>query len=139
MSWDVFAQDLPADARTVDDIPRDFVPGSIGARSEIIRKIKEVVPFADFSNPAWGNIEGEGFSIEVSTSDDEEVECVAFFVRGNDRAAGVISEILTKLNLRGLDSGTGDFFDHERASEGLKRWRQYRDAVISKIGGGDDA
>lgn len=132
MSWDVFAQDLPADARTVDDIPGDFVPGSIGARSEIIQKIKEVVPFADFSNPAWGNIEGEGFSIDVSTSDDEDVKCVAFFVRGNDRAAGIISEILTKLNLRALDSGTGDFFDHEQATEGLKRWRQYRDQVVAR-------
>jgi hypothetical protein len=139
MSWDVFAQDLPAGARTVDDIPADFVPGSIGTRSEIIRQIKDVVPFADFSNPAWGNIEGEGFSIAVSTSDDEEVECVAFFVRGNDRAAGIISEILTRLNLRARDSGTGDFFNHVQASEGLKHWRQYRDAMISKFGGGENA
>jgi hypothetical protein len=130
MSWDVFAQDLPADARTVDDIRQDFVPAPIGSRSEIIRKIKEVVPFADFSDPSSGEIEGEGFSIDVSTNGDEEVTCVAFSVRGNDRAAGIISEILTKLNLRALDSGTGDFFDHERAAEGLQRWRQYRDQIV---------
>jgi hypothetical protein len=133
VSWDVFAQDLPADARCVDEIPNDFVPQPIGTRSEIIGKITEVAPFADFSDPAWGNIEGEDFSIEVGMGDDEEVQCVAFFVRGSDVAAGLISQILTHLKLRALDSGTGEFFDHQNAAEGLRRWRQYRDRIVDQV------
>ena len=43
MSWDIFAQDFPRDAKTVADIPQDFKPAAIGARSEVIGKIKEVV------------------------------------------------------------------------------------------------
>jgi hypothetical protein len=50
MSWDIFVQDLPRDAKTVADIPDDFKPAVIGARSEIISMIKEVVPTANFSD-----------------------------------------------------------------------------------------
>ena len=62
MSWDIFVYDIPVDARSIDDIPESCVAGSIGRRSEIIEKIIEVVPFADFSKPEWGTIDGDGFS-----------------------------------------------------------------------------
>jgi len=70
MSWDIFVQDFPSDAKSIEDIPDDFKPGSIGKTSDIIERIKEVVPTADFSNPAWGTIDGDGWSIEVNI--DEE-------------------------------------------------------------------
>ena len=110
MSWDIFVQDLPIDVRSLDDVPHDFVPASIGARSEVIRKIKKVVPCADFSDASWGIIDGEGFSIEVNPGLDEELRSFAFHVRGGDEAARVISEILTSLNLRALDTSTGEIF-----------------------------
>jgi len=130
MSWDIFVQDIPSDARTVDDIPDDFVPATIGRRSELIEKIKEVVPFADFSDPAWGTIEGADYSIEVNLGANESIDSFAFHVRGDDVAAGLISDLLTQMNLRAFDGGTGDIFDHERAAAGLKKWRTYRDLVV---------
>jgi hypothetical protein len=51
MSWGIFVQDIPPDARTVDDIPDSFVPAPIGQRSFIIEEIQKVAPFADFSDP----------------------------------------------------------------------------------------
>ena len=132
MSWEIYVQDLPADAATIDDVPNDFVPAAIGTRSEIIRKIKDVVPFADFSDPSWGKIDGETFSIEVSLGDDENVGSLMFHVRGDDEAAALISEILISLNMRGFDTWTGEFFDHSRAAAGLQRWRHYRDQILSK-------
>jgi hypothetical protein len=66
--------------------------------------------------------------------DDDEVDSFAFHVGGDDTAAAVISEILKHLNLRAVDSGTGDFFDHENAAKGLKKWRAYRDWVIDSKG-----
>ena len=130
MSWDVIVQDIPADAVRVDDIANDFVPAPIGKRSEVIRKITEVVPFANFSNPSWGMIDGEGFSIEVSLGEDEELGYFAFHARGTDQAAAVIADILSYLDLRAFDTGTGEIFDTARAAEGLARWRQYRDSVM---------
>jgi hypothetical protein len=131
MSWDIFVQDIPVDAATIDDIPDSFVPAPIGLRSEIIGKIKEVAPFADFSDPAWGTIEGEDFSIEVNLGADENLESLAFHVRGSVVAAGLVSEILKHLNLRAFDTGTGEFFDHARASEGLERWHAYLQTVLN--------
>ena len=132
MSWDIFVQDIPLEAQTVDDIPDDFVPATIGRRSEIIGKIKEVAPFADFSDPAWGTIEGADFSIEVNLGADESIDSFAFHVRGDDVAAALVSDLLKHMNLRAFDSGTGDIFDHERAAAGLKKWRAYRDGVIDR-------
>ena len=132
MSWDVFVQDVPAGARTLADIPDDFIPKVVGRRSNIIEKIKQVVPSADFSNPALGLIEGEDFSVEVNLGSSETVTSFAFHARGSDKAAGVISDILTHLNVRALDSGTGEFFDHGRAAAGLRRWREYKTGVIER-------
>jgi len=44
MSWDVFVQDLPADAESVEDIPNEFRPQTIGDRQHIIDAIKAGPP-----------------------------------------------------------------------------------------------
>ena len=132
MSWDIFVQDIPLNFKTVTDIPDSFEPAMIGQRSEIIEEIQKVAPFADFSDPAWGTIEGEDFSIEVNLGTNESVKGFAFHVRGSDAAAGLISDILKHLNLRAFDSGTGDIFDHERASSGLDQWRAYKERVLNR-------
>jgi hypothetical protein len=132
MSWDIFVQDIPVDAKTVDEIPDSFVPAPIGQRSNIIEEIQKIAPFADFSDPAWGIIEGEDFSIEVNLGDNESVKDFAFHARGSDTAAGLISDILKHLNLRAFDSGTGDIFDHERVSAGLLLWRAYTNRVLNR-------
>jgi hypothetical protein len=129
MSWDILVQDLP-DVQRVEDIPDDFKPSTIGKRSEIIEKIRQAVPLADFSDPIWGKIEDENFSIVIHMGGDEEVTSFSFNVRGSDEAANVVSAILRRLNMRALDLGTGKFFDHDLAAEGLRRWRAYRDQIV---------
>src|SRR5947207_15896669 len=131
MSWDIYVQGFPTRAATIEDVPNDFVPATIGTRSEIIRKIKDVAPFADFSDPSWGKIDGDKFSIEVSRGKDEELSSFAFHVRGDNEAAAVVSEILIRLKLKAVDGGTGEFFDHSQATAGLQRWREFRDRVIT--------
>jgi hypothetical protein len=134
MSWDIFVMDFPSDIKTVRDIPKDFQPPPIGKRSDIIMKIKEIVPFADFTNPSWGQIDGKGFSIEVSLSGDEEIlDGFVLYVRGGDEAVGVIADILDNLGLRALDGSNEEtgFFDPQKSVEGLRRWRAYRDQIIN--------
>jgi hypothetical protein len=138
MSWDIFVQDLPRDAQTVKDIPKGFVPASLGQRSTIIAKMKEVVPSADFSDPSWGVIDGDGWSIEVNVGKREECRGFAFHVRGGDAAAGVVAAILEHLNLRALDGRTtgGFFVAGPEALESFRRWRAYRDQIASGDGFG---
>jgi hypothetical protein len=135
MSWDIFVQDLPRDAKTLEDIPQDFVPASIGERSTIIAKIKEVVPSVDFSDPSLGIIDEDDWSIEVDIDDSEDCKGFAFHVHGGDAAVGVVAAILEHLNLRALDSQSGDFFiAGPEAVENFRKWRDYRDQVITRHG-----
>jgi hypothetical protein len=88
MGWDVFVQDLPQEAKNTSDIPPDFRPASIGKRSAIIEKIREVFPTADFSDPSWGRIDGDDWSIEVNIGANEDCGGFALHIRGGDAAVG---------------------------------------------------
>jgi hypothetical protein len=130
MSWDIFVQELPSEAKTVADIPSNFRPSVIGKRSEIIDSIIGVIPTADFSDPSWGLIEGQDWSIEVNLGQEEDCDGFGLHVRGGDATVGAVAAILRRLNLRALDSQTGEFFaTNESAVESFRQWRKYRDQV----------
>src|SRR5262245_9286514 len=105
MSWDIFVQDIPEGLAAAADLPEDFEPKSLGSRGALIEKIRSVVPNADFADPAWGLIDGPGYSIEVNLGSKEEVDGFAFHVRGGDMAAFVVADILQCLGLRAFDTG----------------------------------
>ena len=134
MSWDIFVQDIPQGLNSAADMPDDFVPKPLGERRVLIERIREVVRSADFSDPAWGRIDGPDFSIEVNLGEKEEVEGFAFHVRGGDMAALVVAEILERLGLRAFDTGSdsGLFSIGPDSSGGQKRWREYRDRVLQR-------
>ena len=136
MSWDIFVQDLPRDARSIADIPTDFRPKTIGKRVDMIKKIRELLPEADFSDPSWGRIDHEDWSIEVNIGESEECTGFALHVRGGDAVVGVVGGILAHLNVRALDSQTGDFFvAGAEALDSFRKWRAYRDQVVNKRAG----
>jgi hypothetical protein len=133
MSWDIFVQDFPQEAKTVTDIPMDFRPRSLGKRSAIIERIRAVVPAADFSDPSWGVIDGDGWSIEVSMGDEQECRSFVFHVRGGDGSVGAVEAILRDLGLRAMNSETGDFFvSGSAALDSFRKWRAYRDQVAGE-------
>jgi hypothetical protein len=117
MSWDIFAFDLPKDASSVRDISRDYRPAPLGDRGDLKRRIAGAFPRVRFSDDSWGSIDAGAFSIEISLGSVDPLVSVAFHVRGDDgelvrdAAGGVIAEILEKLNLRAIDSRTGEFFN----------------------------
>ena len=133
MSWDICVQDLPAGIASVAEIPDDFRPAHIGRRSDIIARIAELYPQADFSRPAWGVLDVLDCSIEFNLGDDEELEAFMLHVRGGDSAPHVVESILTALGLRALDmqSESGLFeFGANQTGKSFRRWRKYRDQVI---------
>jgi hypothetical protein len=131
-TWDIYIQDFPADAKSAKDIPKSFKPKPIGKRSIIIRKIKEVAPDAVFSDPAWGRIERNDFAIDISLGLEGQVVCIALYVSGSDAAAQCVADIVRHLNLRALDTGTGEFFDPNDPAKGLRAWRKHEEHVKEK-------
>lgn len=133
MSWDIFVQDLPSDARSTDDIPPDFVPQTIGSRGEIVSRIGDVAPSVDFSDPTWGRIETDSYTIEISISETDPVKNFAFHVRGSSEAAQVVADILDRLGLLALDPGApGGIFSREAAEGSMTGWRDYRDGAAGE-------
>lgn len=129
MSWDILVQDLPAVA-TIADIPDDFNPGMLGVRSDLIRRILEVIPVVDFSDPAWGALDADDFSIEFNIGEDEDVESMMFHVHGGAAAGACIADIIRHLGVRAIDTATGEFFDCDSPELGFDQWRAYRDRVL---------
>jgi hypothetical protein len=131
MSFDVFVQDLPPDARSVAEIPDDFAPRPIGRREDIIAGILRAAPSADFTDSTWGHIGGPGFSIEVNIRPGEILQSFAFHVRGSEEALFVITEILAVLKLRAIAPGTkSGFFEPAELGEAYLKWQAYRRQVV---------
>jgi hypothetical protein len=128
MSWDIFAMDVPHEFKSVEVVPLDFKPKSLGTRSAVIVKIKEVFPTADFSDPSWGLIDGDGWSIEVSMGEDGECDGFTLHVRGSDGAVAAVTSILDGLRIRAIDAQTGEFFvAGPTAIESFQAWHAWRE------------
>ena len=129
MSWDICIQDIPKDVRNLEDIPDDFRPSPLGLRSDVIARIKEVLPETDFSNPTWGVLDQPGFSIEFSMGSAEVCEGFTLHVRGGGAAVATITRVLDHLKLRGIDLQIPDFFSPEAAEASFRDWQAHRDRV----------
>lgn len=128
MSWDVFIQHLPEGVRRVADIPDEYEPDPLGARTALIEKIKRALPDADFSNPVWGKLDREDFKIEIGMTEAETVRRITVHVQqGSAAAVYAVSQIITAVGGRGLDSWTGELFDPRIGPHSLRRWRAYVD------------
>lgn len=130
MSWDIFIQDLPSDITNISEIPDDFKPKSIGQRDDIINKILKVEPRCDFTDKAWGLLDGENFSIEFNMGDEEVINGFALHIRGNSiEVVEFIEKMLIELNLRALDPNNERFFNKKDAMKSFSEWQKYRDQV----------
>jgi hypothetical protein len=130
MSFDVFVQDIPADAKGVDDIPDDFEPKPIGVRGDVLAALRKVAPELRFASPDWGTIDGDGYSIEVNLGLDDPVTSIALHLRGDERAVFLVGEILSELGVRAFAPGTeSGLFEVDRTMDAFRQWDKYRDGV----------
>jgi hypothetical protein len=81
------------------------MPGPLPySHAQIIASIRRVVPAADFSDPEWGQIDGDGYSIEVSIKRVEPMRSFALHCRGDSQAVDyVVAHILDELGLQAFD------------------------------------
>ena len=130
MSWDVFIQDLPPDARSVRDIPDAFSPRPLGSRADIIARVKGRFPDTDFSDPTWGKLQRPAYSVDVSlTEEGETIHGVTLHVRGSDEAVEAVVSLIDAIGGRAVDSWTGELFDQAIAVHSMRRWRAYLEEI----------
>ena len=69
--------------------------------------------------------------MEISVSAADPLDGFAFHIRGGDCSAGIVADILQRLQLRAFDPASDSgIFDSSQASESLRRWQQYRTQVL---------
>ena len=129
MSWDVFIQDLPQDARRIADVPDDFQPRPLGARADVLARISSLFPDADLADPCWVKVHRDGYSIDVSFGDDDPVTGLTLHIRGSDDAVTAVINLIDALGGRAIDSWTGEFFDQAVALHSIRRWRAYLEEI----------
>lgn len=129
MSWDLYVQDW-GNYETLSEIPDDFIPQPIGRRQAIIDRIQQVEPTVDFSDPSWGKLENDRFSIEFNMGKTEELYSFAMHVRGSTLAVACIGNILSHLGLRAADGKDDQFFNTKEAGEKMAAWLSYRNSIL---------
>ena len=127
MSWDITIQDIPQGIQAIDEIPDDFQPKPLGPRRDLITRIHQIFPDADFSDPSWGLLDRPRFSIEFSMGTAEICDSFALHVRGGGDAVARVAQLLNHLGLRGIDLQVPDFFSVEAAEGSFREWQAYRD------------
>ena len=132
VSWDVLFQSLPAGIASIDDVPADFEPAPLGVRAEIIAKLVARLPGVDFSDPSWGMLLGETFSIEFNLGGEDVADSLMLHVRGGDEALGVVREVSEALGVPAIDCSEGELIDFTSpdAARGFAAWRAFRDRVV---------
>lgn len=120
MSWDIYIQDLP-NVRTANDIPDDFKPKPIGEREDLLNRIRTVLPMAEQQDLDWLFVKASGIDLSLQLHMENEVlvRYIVVHVHGGEQSATSVAAILRELNLRGMDTTTGDLFDAATLEEGL--------------------
>lgn len=124
---------VPPEIVTRDDFPEDF-SSELGPRSEVLSTLIAILPGLDLTDPTWGILEENDFSIEFNIGDDDPLDTLMLHVRGGDSAIHAIHHICEHTGWRAFDTTTGDFIDFaEDPAKGLRQWRASRNQVVASL------
>jgi hypothetical protein len=135
MSWDVFLANIPhsvAHVDELDDLYSEADPPPTISRAALVAAIHEVFPGVTEVAADFLRFDGDGFSIEFSLSEEEELDSAMLSARGGSDAVFAIALLLERTGLRGIDPGSENgFFSVEGAGESFEAWEKYRDRVLA--------
>lgn len=127
MSWDVLLFRLPPSIRSLNELPDDFAGESLGTPTDVADVVRDLFPHIDFSDPTWGVLETEQYSIEFSIGDEVPCTSVMLHVRGPENAIGPVRELCARTGWSAFDTSSGDLIDFAAdPTKGLREWIAYR-------------
>ena len=133
MSWDVILMNVPSNIESSAEIEEDLPV--LGSKTEVLSMLSNTLPSIVLSDPTWGILDGDSFSIEFNIGDEDPVHTIMLHVRGSDDVIEVIDRICQYSRWRALDTSTGDFMNFSKnPAAGLQQWRAFRDQVFASLG-----
>ncbi|MFI9821653.1 hypothetical protein ACIHFC_14455 [Streptomyces sp. NPDC052013] len=132
MSWDVLLLRLPGDVASTGDLPGDFTPAPLGPRQDVLAVLRQAVPEVDLADPAWGELTGPGWSMELNIGTDDPVVTLMLHIRGGgDDVLVPVFRFAEALGCKVLDLAEGDLITPEDTA-GWHAFQAYRDHVIGQ-------
>jgi hypothetical protein len=138
MSWDLVLQN--GVAATNSDALADAACPPLGAPGSVRALISSVHPDVDWSDPAWGVLDSDAWSIEFNMGNAETIDSIMLHVRGSGDPLPAIVALCTKTGWTALDLSTGQLLDPRKpSSRGWMDFQSFRDQIQSLAEIGDPA
>lgn len=132
MSWDVMVLNYGGKLSPDEMLDADPV-GPLGPAAQVRRRIAKHLPGIDWSEPAWGVFEGDGFTIEFNSGSDDPIDSMMLHVRGGGDAIAALLKFAKPNGWSLLDCSTSEFLDLENPSaEGWEGFQDFRDKAIGQ-------
>ncbi|MFF4652575.1 hypothetical protein [Streptomyces sp. NPDC001380] len=129
MIWDVLLLRLPDDAASVQDVPKGYASPPLGRLQDVLAIVRQVLPEADLSDPAWGELVGPTWSLGLNIGWRDPVDSVMLHIRGSgDDVLVPVFRLADALGCRVLDFAEGDLIT-PRQSSGWHAFQEFRDRV----------
>lgn len=127
MSWDVVVLNYGGKLSPHEMLDADPV-GPLGAAAQVRRRIAKHLPSVDWSDPAAGFYEGDGFTIEFNAGDEDPIDSMLLHVRGRGDAIAALVRFAKPNGWSLLDCSTSEFLDPDSPSaEGWEGFQAARD------------
>jgi hypothetical protein len=126
-SWDVFI--FSTDPRHLSEGTK---PPSLGDAASVRAMISQSLPTVDWKNPAWGVLEGKGWSIEFNHQTNGVADSIMLLVRGGGDPATSIVKLCKENGWVALDSSSGELLNLDApSSKGWRQFQAYRDQIVA--------
>ena len=132
MSWDVFITKEPIRLGS-DDPPN---PAPLGSCDSVRTAVAGSLPDTDWSDPTWGVLDGQGWSIEFNLGTESPVTSLMLHVRGGGNPISAITRLCADNGWHALDLAAGNYIDLKAPSDvGWRSFQGFRDGIVASLEG----
>ena len=131
MSWDVMIFNLRTNPPPAMNELQEGDLAPLGPAVDVRKGISTLLQGLDWSDPAWGQYIGDGFSIEFNVGEQNTIDSMMLHVRGGGDAISAIVAFARPLGWAALDLTTGEFLDLSNPSNvGWNAFQEFRDRAL---------
>ncbi|MCP5537316.1 MAG: hypothetical protein H7A51_13930 [Akkermansiaceae bacterium] len=137
MSWDISVYASSKAPQPVEQMPDDWTGDTLGTNREVRALISGCFPSVDWSDPFWGILRTDEYSLEFNMGRSAQVDSSDGFmihVRGGGDAVAAMCALSVDTGWYLLDCSQSEWLHHCDDKEvGWKGFQQYRDHVASNL------
>jgi hypothetical protein len=112
--------------RSISEAP-DEGGDPLGSTAAVRSLLSRVLPSIDFSDPTWGILDADEYSIEFSIGAEEPCTSLMLHVRGPEEAIVPIKAVCNETGWKAYDCSDGELIDFNAdPARGLRAWIEFR-------------